>query len=109
MSSSKLSKEFNQLILEAVDESLSILGGEPVKRAFYYHLEKRAKIKCSEIPVKLQEFHNALTGLFDDGASILERRISRCLYERLDLELTANNGWTLADYVREARIRYESL
>jgi len=109
MSSSKLSKEFNQLVLEAVDEALSILGDEPVKRAFYYHLEKRAKIKCSEIPERLQEFHKALHQLFNGGACILERRISRNLYRRLGLELRANDGRNLADYVNEARIMYESL
>lgn len=108
MSSCKPSREFNQLILEAVDEGLSILGGDPVKRAFYYHLEKRANIKRSEIPDKLEAFHDALVDLFFDGSVILERRISRHLYGRLGLELPTDNGWTIADYVREACFRYES-
>jgi DNA-binding transcriptional ArsR family regulator len=109
MSSSKVSKEFNQLILEAIDESLSILGDDPVKSAFYYHLKKRANMKRDDIPDRLQAFHEALTELFYDGSVILERRISKRLYERLGLELPANNGWTLARYLREARVKYESL
>jgi hypothetical protein len=109
MSSSKLSKEFNQLILEAIDESLSILGDEPVKSAFYYHLKKRASIKRDDIPERLETFHEVLTELFCNGSVILERRISKKLYERLGLELPANNGWTFARYVREARGKYESL
>jgi len=47
--------------------------------------------------------------LFNGGACILERRISRNLYRRLGLELRANDGRNLADYVNEARIMYESL
>jgi hypothetical protein len=109
MSCFKPSREFNQLILEAVDEGLSILGGDPVKRAFYYHLEKRANIKRNEIPDKLEAFHDALAELFFDGSVILERRISRHLYGRLGLELPADNGCTIVDYVRKACSGYESL
>jgi len=109
MTCGKASKEFNQLILEAVDEGLSILGGPPVKRAFYYHLEKRSNIKRSEIPEKLKAFHEALAGLFFDGSVILERRISRYLFGRLGSELPIHDGWTIADYVKEASVRYSSL
>jgi hypothetical protein len=105
----KPSKEFNQLVLEAVDEGLSILGGEPVQRAFYYHLEKRANIKRGEIPEKLKAFHDALADLFFDGSVVLERRISRHLFGRLGLELPIHDGWTVADYAREACVRYASL
>jgi hypothetical protein len=108
MSSSRTSREFNHLVLEAIDEGLSILGDDPVKRAFYYHLKKRANIKRTEIPDKLKEFHEALADLFFDGSIILERRISRHLYERLGLELPTNDGWTIADYVKEACAKYES-
>jgi hypothetical protein len=102
MSRSKPSREFNQLVLEAVDEGLSILGGDPVKDAFYYHLEKRANVKRSEIPDKLGAFHEALADLFFHGSVILERRISRYLYGRLGLELPPDNELTIADYVKEA-------
>jgi len=108
MSRLKSSREFNQLILEAVDEGLSILGGDPVKSAFYYHLEKRAKIKRNEIPDKLAAFHDALADLFFDGSVILERRISRHLYGRLGLELPTDDGFSISDYVREAFSKFES-
>ena len=105
MPSFKRLEEFNQLILESIDEGLSTLGGDTVKRAFYYHLEKRANIKRSEIPDKLEAFHGALAKLFFDGSVTLERRILRHLYERLGLEFPTNNGWTITDYVREAYAR----
>jgi hypothetical protein len=109
MSSSNVSREFNQLILEAIDDALSVLGDEPVKSSFYYHLEKRANIEHHEIPNKLEDFHEALTGLFYDGAVILERRICRSLYAKLHFELPRDNGCTLKECVREALERYESL
>ena len=104
----KPSREFTQLVLEAVDEGLSILGGDPVKNAFYYHLNKRANVKRIEIPYKLGAFHDALVDLFFDGSIILERRISRHLYGRLGLELPADDGWVITDYVKEAYSKYES-
>jgi len=42
---------FNLIMLEAVDEALSFLG-ESAKRAFYYHLEEKFKIRREEIPIK---------------------------------------------------------
>ena len=44
--------EFNLIMLEAVDEALSFIG-ESAKRAFYYHIEEKFKIKREEIPLSL--------------------------------------------------------
>ena len=44
--------EFNSIMLEAVDEALSFLG-ESAKRAFYYHLEEKFKIRREKIPAKI--------------------------------------------------------
>ena len=46
--------EFNLVMLEAVDEALSFLG-ESAKRAFYYHLEEKFKIRREEIPIKIDD------------------------------------------------------
>ena len=74
--------EFNLIMLEAVDEALSFLG-ESAKRAFYYHLEEKFKIKRGEIPVKIDDFVEAIEEIFGMGAKIIEMQIMKSLYKRV--------------------------
>jgi hypothetical protein len=92
-------EEMNLLVLEAIDEGLEILGGKQVIDAFYYHVEKRAKMKKDDIPCKLGAFHDVLKDLFEDGSSILEKRMARHLYNVLGLGFKEKAGWTFSDYV----------
>jgi hypothetical protein len=86
-----------------IDDGAEILGDEPVKRAFYFHVEKISKTKRQEIPSNLIAFHDALVELFGKGATILERRMARMLFEKLGLAFEARDGWTLNDYVKYAK------
>lgn len=52
-------RDFEKLLLEAVDEGLSSLG-EPSKQAIYFHLEKGFNIKKQEIPYKITTFAKAV-------------------------------------------------
>lgn len=96
---------FNALVLKAIDEGAEILGDTTVKKAFFYHIEKRLKTKREGIPNNLQAFHKALFDLFDQGAVILERRIARILYDQFGLEFVAHNGWSLLDYIKHAELQ----
>lgn len=100
----KTSKRFSSTLLEAVDEGLLILGNENVRRATYYHIEKRHGVKREDIPDKLENFHKALEDLFGVGVKIIERRIARNIYDKLGLSFREDENWTLADYIKEARI-----
>jgi len=64
-------KNFDQILLDAIDESLSSLG-EDVKRTVYFQLEDLFKIRKQEIPSRLSDFSNALEQLFGLGARYLE-------------------------------------
>jgi hypothetical protein len=107
MPSLEPSKGFKQHVLEAIDTALSVLGGDSVTRAFYYHLERRSNMTRDEIPSKLEAFHEALCELFDSGNVILERRICRNLYETLGLEYSLSEEKTLTECVKEALVKYE--
>lgn len=75
-------REFNKLVLEAVDEGLSSLGDSP-KQAIYFYLEKTFKIKRSEIPNRIEEFSNALEQIFGHGSKLVEIQIMKLLYEKV--------------------------
>ena len=74
--------EFNLVMLEAVDEALSFLG-ESAKRAIYYHLEEKFKIRREEIPIKIDDFAKAIEEIFGMGAKIIEMQIMKSLYKRV--------------------------
>ena len=77
-----LCDEFNLIMLEAVDEALSFLG-ESAKRAIYYHLEEKFKIRREEIPIKIDDFAEAIEEIFGMGAKIIEMQIMKVLYKRI--------------------------
>jgi len=74
--------EFNLVMLEAVDEALSFLG-ESAKRAIYYHLEEKFKIRREEIPIKIDDFAEAIEEIFGMGAKIIEMQIMKSLYKKV--------------------------
>ena len=73
-------KEFDELLLEAIDEGLSSIG-DSSKQAIYFNLEKGFNIIRQEIPDKIAGFKDAIACML--GASFLELLIMRCLYEKV--------------------------
>ena len=76
---------FSEILLAAVEESLSSLGDSP-KQAILFHLEASFKIKKEHIPENITEFAKALEKIFGSGALYLEKLIVKRLYEKLGLE-----------------------
>lgn len=75
-------RDFDKLLLEAVDQGFSSLG-ESSKQAIYFHLEKRFNIKKQEIPHKIEAFADALEKIFGPGANFLEILIMKQLHEKV--------------------------
>jgi hypothetical protein len=74
--------EFDTLLLEAVDEGLSSVG-DSSKQAIYFHLEKTFKIEKEEIPLKIEDFAEAIEKIFGLGANFLEILIMKHLYNKI--------------------------
>ena len=81
---SKLSqqKNFDQLLLEAIDEGLSCLG-EAGKASIYINLEGFFNIRKQEIPNKTDAFLSALKRIFGVGFPQLEILIKKRLREKV--------------------------
>lgn len=92
----------NNALLAAVDYGLLALG-EVVRAAIYTRIEEEYQVRREEIPEKLDVFHKALQELLGAGAEILKRLIVKSLYSTLNLKLTENENWTLAEYVQNAK------
>jgi len=87
----KKTMNFEEALLEAIDEGLSVLG-ESAKQAVYCHLGKTFKITWQNIPYRLEEFTDAIEGIFGAGAKILEIQIMKCLFKKV--------GHTFKNYPR---------
>jgi hypothetical protein len=103
-------REFNKLVLDAVDTGLSSLGDSP-KQAIYFYLEKTFKIKRSEIPEKIEEFATALEQIFGHGAKLVEIQIMKLLYEKVGqafVYFPEKDDLLFTEYMEAARLSNDS-
>ncbi len=97
-------RNFEKILLEAVDEGLSSLG-ESCKLAIYFHLEENFKVKREEIPCKIELFEEAIGRIFGQGASFLEILIMQRLHQKIGGTPTLGDldDFTLREYVASTR------
>ena len=96
--------KFNMVLLETIDDVFSSLGSS-CKQVIYFHLEKNFAIKKKEIPLKIEDFANALEQLFGDGARFIELRIIAALHKRTPnfTYTPASGDLVFADYLTSLR------
>ncbi len=70
-SKKRQNRNFDRILLDAIDEALSTLG-ENVKTAVYLNLEELYAIRRYDIPSKVHEFSGALEQLCGLGARYIE-------------------------------------
>ena len=103
-------KAFRELLLEAVDSTLSSLG-ESVKQSVYFHLEKKFDIPKDEIPSRVGDFDKGLEKIFGVGAQFLEVLIMKKLYEEVGakgkiLKVGQGQEFNFVDYVNAIELTY---
>jgi hypothetical protein len=81
-------RPFERVLLDAVDESLLVLGDEP-KATIYSLLESQHFIEKEEIPRRLGDFSLSIRKIFGAGGPVVERLILKKLCQQLDLEYQA--------------------
>ena len=70
-------------LLSAVDESLSSFG-DSFKQVIYFQLANTYHIEKQEIPDKINEFADAIEEIFGIGAKLIEMKIIKALYEKVE-------------------------
>ena len=88
---------FEDVLLEAVDEGLSLLG-KSSKQALYFYLEKTFKMNKRDIPYRIEEFTDAVEKIFGRGARILEIQIMKCLFKKV--------GYTFKHYSKRQDLTF---
>jgi hypothetical protein len=97
-------RDFEKVLLEAVDEGLSALG-ESAKHAIYFHLERSFNIKREEIPRRIVAFTKAIESIFGVGANFVEILIMKKLYGKVGGVFNWNEyeGFGFTAYVAQAK------
>lgn len=95
-------KDFDEILLEAVDEALSVLG-EVAKEAVFGHLQKHYSLHKTDIPKEIGVFRNALESMFGKvSGRIVCNLILKTLYQRIGATLPGS-GMDLGEAVTKAR------
>ena len=94
--------EFNQILLQAVDEAFSSFSNGN-NQAIYNHLECTFKIKKQEIPNKLTEFTDAIEQTFGLAVGLIEIRIMESLHKRFrdHAYYPKDNGVVFSEYLAD--------
>lgn len=84
-------RNFERVLLEAIDEALAMLG-ESVKKIVYFHVENKYLLKAEDIPKQPELFILAIKSLLGTGGTYIESLVLKKLCEeyRLDYESFAN-------------------
>lgn len=97
---------FSQLLLEAIDDSLSILGDEP-RRALYQYLATMHSLDREDIPDKLEDFLVGLKKALGGASLVIQRIILRKLFQKLGSTFRESPQLEFADYIGDARRRFD--
>lgn len=98
-------KEFNDLLLESIDETITVLMSRQVLGALYLHLQTTHSIPRNDLPNKLDALFTTLQKTLGGGAQTIGKAIARRFYLKLQLEFTENPSRTLLEYVDEAKMK----
>ncbi len=98
--------------MDSIDDTFSTLG-DNAKKAIYYHLEHKFKLRREEIPVNVDAFSNAIELVFGLGAKNLKILIMKRLHEKLgyqhDLGKMPSENLSFVEYVLLTKKSYLDL
>lgn len=103
----KPSKHFNQILLQAIDDALTAIGGS-TKNMVYLLLSKQKGIERDQIPDSIEELHLTLESIFGAGVSHIEGYLISLLESRVNVRCsTTLKGKPIGDCVVFLRQEYE--
>ncbi len=103
-----MSRLFGPVLLEAIDESLSVLGDEP-RRAVYQYLATIGSLQREDIPDRLEDFAQGMKKALGGASSVLRKIILKKLFQKIGSTLKESQDLDFVDYVKDAERRYDVL
>jgi hypothetical protein len=100
-----LDPNFDSLLINAIDETMSDLFGPVVAQSLHEHLLKFYEVRTEEIPYKLDTLNSTLERTFGASSKTICKAITRKFYAKLGLAFYDYPGRTLLESVEQARIK----
>lgn len=101
----KKSREFEKAYAEAVEEAMLMLGEGAHLITDY--LEQKYAIRLAETSDNPKALSEALNAALDESRRVIERKILRLLYARLNMKLQWSINMDFEGKIRQAREMYE--
>jgi ribosomal protein L16 Arg81 hydroxylase len=92
--------QFEELLRKAIWASLEEIFGENTARAVAYYVDPRIATSNTSL------YSDTLRKIFQEGSKILEERCAEKLYVGLGLEFQKREGWTLVNYIEDAKQKF---
>lgn len=93
---------FNEVLVEAVDEGLLMLG-ESGREIVYYHLQHSYGLRKENIPDNVEIFAECIRKIFGSGAVVIERSIVKSLCGKLGIKYLEKKNYSFTRWVEDAK------
>ena len=101
-------REFNHILVESIDETITALLSQEVSKAIFTHLDQGYSISKQQVPEQLELLFSTLESIFGTPSSkTISKAIAKRLYTKLGLTFPKHDSpsLTLIEYVGEAKIK----
>jgi len=102
------SRPFAEILMDSINEALSVLGGEPQQAVFQF-LQTICSLPKEEIPQRVPEFATGLRRAIGSASKVIEKMILRKLSEKTGSAFKEIPDSEFSDYVEDAKRRFEIL
>jgi hypothetical protein len=98
-------REFDESLLDSIDEGLADILGERVKGTFYKLIEQKFNMARSSLPNRLDVLASVLSAVLgNSGALVMDKAIAKRFYSRLGLQFVQKPNHSLQNYVTDAKM-----
>ncbi len=100
------SERLEDLLVQAIEETLNQIFREEGASAIYDFLENESQLKREDISSKTEAFSAGLRKLLGSGAPVIEKLILKNLCHQLELKFVQKKGHSFSDYAKELTERF---
>jgi len=96
-------RSLDNLLLDAVDETLRHIFKEEGANVIFHYLENKCHLNLRRIAEEPEDFSAGLERILTSAGSVIEKIILKNLYSKLELKFEEKEGYKFSDYVKELK------
>ena len=96
-------RSLDNLLLDAVDETLRHIFKEEGANVIFHYLENKCRLNRRRIAEEPEAFSAGLERMLTSAGSVIEKMVLKNLYSKLELKFEEKEGYKFSDYVKELK------